>query len=240
MGGKGGEPSEEEVETGEGDEIDTELAEVRVELTREAKAASHTGHAGGAEMVEVTVGGSGELEGTEADVVQGLVVKAHALVGVLHKLVDGEGGVVRLDNSVGHLGGWHHGEGEHHTVGVLLADLGDEESSHTGTSTTTEGVAELEALEAIARLGLLTHDIEHGVDQLGTLGVVTLGPVITGTSLAEDEIVGAEELTERTGTDGVHGTGLEIHQDGTGHVATTSGLVVVHVDALELKVGVNG
>merc|ERR1711966_184227 len=179
MGGKGGEPSEEEVETGEGDEIDTELAEVRVELTREAQAASHAGHARGAKMVEVTVGGSGELEGTEADVVQGLVVKAHALVGVLHKLVDGEGGVVRLDNSVGHLGGWHHGEGEHHTVGVLLADLGDEESSHTGTSTTTEGVAELEALEAIARLGLLTHDIEHGVDQLGTLGVVTLGPVVT-------------------------------------------------------------
>merc|ERR1739848_129322 len=106
-GGKGGEPSEEEVETGEGDEIDTELAEVRVELTREAKAASHTGHAGGAEMVEVTVGGSGELEGTEADIVQGLVVKAHALIGVLHKLVDGEGGVVRLHDGIGHLGGWH-------------------------------------------------------------------------------------------------------------------------------------
>merc|ERR1719484_359279 len=172
-GGERGEAGEEEVETGEGDEIDTELAEVRVELTREAQAASHAGHAGGAEMVEVTVGGGGELEGTEADVVQGLVVKAHALVGVLHKLVDGEGGVVRLDNSVGHLGGWHHGEGEHHTVGVLLADLRDEESSHTGTSTATKGVAELEALEAVARLGLLTHNIEDGVDKLGTLSVVT-------------------------------------------------------------------
>merc|ERR1711943_8629 len=209
-GGERGEAGEEEVETGEGDEIDTELAEVRVELTREAKAASHTGHAGGAEMVEVTVGGGGELEGTEADIVQGLVVKAHALVGVLHKLVHGEGGVVRLDNSVGHLGGWHHGEGEHHTVGVLLADLGDEDGSHTGTSTTTEGVAELEALEAIARLGLLTHNIEHGVDELGTLGVVTLGPIVTRTSLAEDKVVGAEELTEGAGTDGVHGTGLEV------------------------------
>merc|ERR1712205_190693 len=176
MGGERGEAGEEEVETGEGDEIDAELAEVRVELTREAKAASHTGHARGAEMVEVTVGGGGELEGTEADVVQGLVVKAHALVGVLHKLVDGEGGVVRLDNGVGHLGRWHHGEGEHHTVGVLLTDLGDEESSHTGTSTATKGVAELEALEAVTGLGLLTHNIEHGIDQLSTLGVVTLGP----------------------------------------------------------------
>merc|ERR1711861_9076 len=234
MGGEGGEPGEEEVEAGEWDEIDAKLAEVRVELTREAEAAGDTGHACGAEMVEVSVGGGGELEGAEADVVQGLVVKAHALVGVLDKLVDGEGGVVRLDNSVGHLGGRHNGEGKHHAVGVLLADLGDQESSHTGTSTATEGVAELEALEAVAGLGLLAHDIEHRVDELGTLGVVSLGPVVTGASLAEDEVVGAEEMTERTSAHRVHGTGLEVHEDGTGHVTATGGLVVVHIDALKL------
>merc|ERR1719267_262364 len=237
-GGERGEPSEEEVEAREWDEVDTQLAQVGVELAREAQAASHTGHAGGAQVVEVAVGWGGELEGAEADVVQGLVVKAHALVGVLHKLVHREGGVVWLDHSVGHLRGWHDGEGEHHTVWVLLADLGDEESSHTGTSTATEGVAELEALEAVAGLGLLAHDIEHGVDELGTLGVVTLGPVVTGTSLAEDEVVRAEELTEWAGTDGVHGTRLEVHEDGAGHVAATGSLVVVHVDALQLEVGV--
>merc|ERR1712118_453779 len=137
MGGERGEAGEEEVETGEGDEVDAELAEVRVELTREAQAASHAGHARGAKMVEVTVGGGGELEGTEADVVQGLVVKAHALVGVLDKLVDGEGGVVGLDDGVGHLGGGHDGEGEHHAVRVLLTDLGDEESSHTSSGSST-------------------------------------------------------------------------------------------------------
>merc|ERR1712072_986501 len=85
-GGEGGEAGEEEVEAGEGDEVDAELAEVRVELTGEAEAAGHAGHARGAEVVEVTVGGGGELEGTEADVVEGLVVKTHALVGVLDEL----------------------------------------------------------------------------------------------------------------------------------------------------------
>merc|ERR1712159_599908 len=238
MGGEGGEPGEEEVEAGEGDEVDAELAEVGVELTGEAQAAGHAGHAGRAEVVEVSVGGGGELEGTEADVVQGLVVKAHALVGVLDKLVHGKGGVVRLNHGVGHLGGRHDGEGEHHAVGVLLADLGDEESSHTGTGTATEGVAELEALEAVAGLGLLAHHIEHGVDELGTLSVVPLCPVVTSTSLAEHEVVGAEKLTEGTSADGVHGTGLEVHEDGTGHVAAAGGLVVVHVDALQLEVGV--
>ena len=105
-----------------------------------------TGHDGGDEVVEVTEGGGGELQGAEADVVQSLVIcerrgreggkgvsaadgqsterasagqhpppalpsthlppltKDHALVGVLHQLVDGQGGVVGLHHGVGHLG----------------------------------------------------------------------------------------------------------------------------------------
>ena len=107
----------------------------------------------------------------------------------------------------------------HHAVGVLLADLGDEESAHAGTGTTTERVANLEALEAITRLGLLADDVEDGVDQLGSLSVVALRPVVTGASLAENEVVGAEDLAEGAGADGVHGAGLEVHQNSAGHVA---------------------
>ena len=36
----------------------------------------------------------------------------------------------------------------------------------------------------------------------------------------------------------VHGAGLQIHEDGAGHVAAASGLVVVNVDALQLEVRV--
>merc|ERR1712057_150792 len=237
-GRKRGETSEEEVQTREWDEIDSQLAQVGVQLTREAQAGGHTRHTGGAQVVEVAICWGGELECTEADVIQGLVVKTHALVGVLDKLVYRESGIVWLDNCVRHLWRWHDREGEHHTVGVLFTDLGDEQSSHTGTGPASEGVAELEALKTIARLGLLADNIKHGIDQLSALGVVTLGPVIASASLAEDEVVGTEELTERTSTDGVHGAGLEIHQDGAGYVAASSGLVVVHVDALELQVGV--
>merc|ERR1711970_1041600 len=79
---------------------------------------------------------------------------------------------------------------------------------------------------------------EIRVDELSTLGVVTLGPVVTGTSLSENEVVGSEELTERSGSDGVHGSGLEIHEDSAGNVSATSGLVVVDVDSLELEIGV--
>ena len=59
-------------------------------------------------MVEVAIGGGGQLQGAEADVVEGLVVDAEGLVCVLDKLVDGEGGVVRLDHGVRDLGAGHH------------------------------------------------------------------------------------------------------------------------------------
>jgi proteasome assembly chaperone (PAC2) family protein len=99
-------------------------------------------------------------------------------------------------------------------------------------------VGDLEALEAVTALSLLTDDVEDGVDELGTFGIVTLGPVVTGTGLTEDEVVGTEELTEGTSTDGVHGAGLKIHEDGTGDITATSGFVIVDVDPLELKIRV--
>ena len=87
-GGEGGESSHEEMETGEGDEVNGELSEVRVKLSGETEAAGDTGKGGGDEMVEITVGGGGELEGSEADIVEGLVVNAHNLISVLNELMD--------------------------------------------------------------------------------------------------------------------------------------------------------
>merc|ERR1719222_746216 len=153
--------------------------------------------------------------------------------------MDGEGGVVWLNDGIRHLGGWHDGESGHDSIWVLFSDLGDEEGSHTGSGTTTEGGGYLETLEAIATFGFLSDNIEDGVDELGTFGVVTLGPVVTGTGLSEDEVVWSEELTEWTGSDGVHGSWLKIHEDGSWDVTASSGFVVVDVDSLELEVGVS-
>eukprot|EP00760_Papus_ankaliazontas_P025007 PhM_4_TR2455/c1_g1_i1/m.64634 len=237
-GREGGEADHEEVQTGEGDEVDCELAEIGVELAGEAEAAGDAGHDSGDEVVEVAERGRGELERTKADVIQSFVINAHAFVGVLDELVDGERRVVGLDDRVGHLGGGDDGEGEHHAVGVLLAQLGDEERAHAGARAAAEGVRDLEALEAVAGLGLLAADVEDGVDELGALRVVTLRPVISRSRLAEDEVVGAEDLAVGAGADAVHRAGLKVHQHGAGDVAAARGLVEVDVDALQLEVGV--
>merc|ERR1719443_1420588 len=110
--------------------------------------------------------------------------------------------------------------------------------SHARARAAAQGVGHLEALEAVAALGLLADDVEHRIDELGALRVMTLRPVVTGPRLTEDEVVRTEELTERAGANRVHGARLQIHEDRTRHVAAASGLVVIHVDALELQVRV--
>ena len=57
-------------------------------------------HGQGDEVVEVSVGGGGQLQRAEANVIQGFVVDAESLVSVLDKLVDGQGGVVWFHHCV--------------------------------------------------------------------------------------------------------------------------------------------
>lgn len=80
--------------------VDSQLPQVRVELTGETQAGGDARHDERDQVVQVTVLGSAELQGTEADVVERLVVNAEGLVGVLDKLMHRKRGVVGLNDSV--------------------------------------------------------------------------------------------------------------------------------------------
>ena len=99
--GRRGESGHEElVETWEGHHVDGNIEEIGVELTGESEANCDSAHGGGHKMVEVTACGCGQFQGTETDVVEGFVVDAVGLVGVLYELVNGPGGVVWFDDGV--------------------------------------------------------------------------------------------------------------------------------------------
>ena len=87
-GGQRGEAGHEEVEAGEGNHVDRQLAQVSVELAGEPEAGGHTGHGQGDQVVQISVGGGGEFEGSEADVVESLIIDAVGLIGILHQLMN--------------------------------------------------------------------------------------------------------------------------------------------------------
>jgi len=68
------------MESWEWDQVDGELSEIGVELTGETDGAGGTGHGDGDEMVEITIGGGGELKSSEADIIESFVIDDHALI----------------------------------------------------------------------------------------------------------------------------------------------------------------
>ena len=64
---------------------------------------------------------------------------------------------------------------------------------------------------------------------------MTLGPVVAGSRLSEHEVVRSEDSTVGPRPHRVHGAGLQVHEDGPGHVLAAGGLVVVDIDPLKLK-----
>jgi hypothetical protein len=96
----------EEVETWEGNHVDSELAEIRVQLTWESEASGNTAHGGRDEVVQVTISWGGKLECTEANIVKSLVVNAISLISVLNQLMNRESSIVWLNNGIRDLWRW--------------------------------------------------------------------------------------------------------------------------------------
>ena len=102
-GGEWSESGHEEVETWEWHHVHRQLPQIGVQLSGESEAGCNSRHGCGDQMVEVTVCGCGQLQSTEADVVESLVVDAVCFVCVLHELMDRQCSVVGFYNCVRHL-----------------------------------------------------------------------------------------------------------------------------------------
>lgn len=116
---------------------------------------------------------------------------------------------------ISYLWRWHHREGHHHSVRILLPDLRNQQGAHSTTGTPSQRMGNLESLQAIGTFGFLPHHIQDTVDELSALRVVALSPVVTRPCLSENKVIGSENVTVVAAAYGVHGTGLQIHQHST-------------------------
>jgi len=85
-----------------------QVAAMRSYLAGEAQTGSDAGDGCWDKVVEIAISWSGQLECTEADVIQSLVVDAERLVRVFNKLVYGQSCIVWLHDHIRHLQRQHY------------------------------------------------------------------------------------------------------------------------------------
>ena len=167
-----------EVDTGVGDQVSLELVQVDVEGTVEAERSSDGGNNLSDQTVQVLVAGTLNAEVAAANIVDGLVVDHEGAVGVLEGGVSGQDGVVGLNNGGGVLRSRVDTELKLGLLAVVDGQTLHQESTESGTSTTTEGVEDEEALKTGTGVGNTADLVENLVDHLLANGVVATGVVV--------------------------------------------------------------
>jgi len=143
---------------------------------------------------------------------------------VLKERVSRQHGVVGLNDGGGHLRRGVDGEAELRLLAVVDGEALKEERAETGSGTATNGVEDEEALETSALVSKLADSVEAEVNDLTADGVMATGEVVGGILLAGDELLGMEELAVGSSADLIDDGGLEIEEDGAGHVLAGTGL----------------
>jgi len=124
------------------------------------------------------------------------------------------------------------------TLGVRIARLVHWEGAYAGARAVFEVMAHLETLGAIATFSLLPNGIEHEFDELDAFRVITLIPIIPGSRLAKHNVTRPKQLHNGSGTHAVHHVQVGVHQDDARDVVTNICLIIIHMNALKLEIGV--
>jgi len=205
-------------------QVGLELSNIDVKGTIESEGGGKRGDNLGDESVEVGVGWSLNIEGSTADIIDGLVVEHDGDISVLEERVGGQDGVVWLNNSGGDLWGWVDGETELGFLTVIDGKSLEEERSETGSSTTTDGVENEETLKTGTLVSKLSDSVETEIDDFFTNGVVTSGEVVSSILFTRDKLLWVEELSVGTSSDLIDNGWLEIEEDASWDVLSSTSL----------------
>jgi hypothetical protein len=205
-------------------QVGLELSDIDVKGTIESEGSSQGGDNLGNESVQVGVGWSLDVEVSSADIVDGLVIDHDGNIGVLKEGVGGEHGVVWLNNGGGDLWGWVDGETELGFLTVIDGESLEEERSESGSGTSSNSVEDEETLESSALIRELSDSVEAEIDDLLTNGVMSSGEVVGSIFFTGDELLWMEELSVGSGSDLIDNGWLEIEEDGSWDVLTSTSL----------------
>ena len=138
------------------------------------------------------------------------VVNHERTVGVFQSGVGSQDRVVRFNDRGGHLGGGVNRELELALLSVVGAQPLQQQTSETGSGTTSERVEHEESLESGTVVGETSHSVHDVVDELLSDGVVSSSVVVGGILLAVDQGLGVEERPVLSGPDLIDDVGLQV------------------------------
>ena len=205
-------------------QVGLELSNINVQSTIESEGGSEGGDDLSDESVQVGVGWSLDIEVSSADIVNGLIVEHDGDISVLEEGVGGENGVVWLNNGGGDLWGWVDGETELGFLTVIDGKSLEEKRSESGTGSSTDGVEDEETLETCALIGKLSDSIKAEINDFLTNGVMSSGEVVGSIFFSRDELLWMEELSVGTGSDLIDNGWLEIEEDSSWDVLSSTSL----------------
>jgi hypothetical protein len=205
-------------------EVSLELGDINIEGSIESEGGGQGGDNLGDQSVEVGVSWSLDIEVSSADVINGFVVNHNSNIGMFEEGMGGENGVVWLDNGGGDLWGWVHGETELGLLTVIDGESLEKKGSESGTGSSSNSVEDKESLESSALIGELSDSIEAEIDDFLTDGVMASGEVVGGVFFTGDELFWMEQLSVGSGSDLIDDGWLEIEEDGSWDMLSSTGL----------------
>ncbi len=120
--------------------------------------------------------------------------------------------------------GWIDGETELGFLTVIDGKSLEEERSETGTGSSTDGVEDEETLETSALIGELSDSVEAEINDFFTDGVMSSGEVVGSIFFTGDKLLWMEQLSVGSGSDLIDNGWLEIEEDGSWDVLTSTSL----------------
>jgi hypothetical protein len=214
-GGKGGKG---EMDTGEGHQVGLEFVQVDVQRTVKSERGGDGRDDLGNQTVKVGEARRADSQVLLADIIDSLVVNHERTVGVLEGSVGGQDSVVRFDYRVTEPGGGINAELEFRLLPVISGKALEQESTETGTSSTTERVEDEETLETSAVIGQTPDLVHNWVDLFFADGIMATSVVAGGIFLASDEGLWVEKATVCTRSNLIDDIRLEVNIEGTGDV----------------------
>jgi len=213
-----------EMDSGVGHQVGLELSHIDVQGTIESQRGSQRGDNLSDESVQVGVGRSLNVEVPSADVIDGFIVEHDGHISVLQERMGGEHGVVWLNHSSGHLGGWVHSEAQLGFLSVVHGESFQEERSETGASSSSDRVEHEETLETSALVSKLSDSVQAQINDFLSNGVMASGEVVGGIFFSGDELFGMEQLSVGSSSHLIDDSRLQVEEDASGDVLSGSSL----------------